>query len=83
MVIHILPNISSLDFTTNATSACIPVSFAIILVVIGAYKIMTAGGSPDNVHTGRNYIMWAMVGLGVALLARSIPAIVQAVLRIS
>ena len=54
-----------------------------ILVVVGAYKIMTAGGNPENVNTGRNYILWAMVGLAVALLAKSIPAIVKAMLKIS
>ena len=58
------------------------VSIAIILVVVGAYKIMTAGGNPENVNVGRQYIMWSMVGLAVALLAKSIPAIVKALLRL-
>ncbi len=58
------------------------VSIAIILVVLGAYKIMTAGGNPENVNVGRQYIMWSMVGLAVALLAKSIPAIVKALLRL-
>jgi len=54
-----------------------------ILVILGAYKIMTAGGAPDNVNTGRSYIIWAMVGLAVALLAKSIPAIIKAILKVS
>jgi hypothetical protein len=54
-----------------------------IMVVFGAYKIVTAGGNAENVNVGRSFIMYAMIGLAVALLAKSIPAIVQAVLNIS
>ena len=75
----------TLDTIYNVTNWVfyIVVSAAIILVVIGAYQIMTAGGNPDNVNTGRRYIMWSMVGLGVALLAKSFPEIAKAILRIS
>ena len=58
------------------------VSIAIILVVLGAYKIMTAAGNSDKINSGRNYILWSMVGLGVALLAKSIPTIVKSLFRL-
>jgi len=48
-----------------------------IMVIIGAFNIVTAGGSPDKVTAGRNYIMYAVIGLVVALFARAIPAIVM------
>ena len=48
-----------------------------IMVIIGAFNIVTAGGSPDKVTAGRNYILYAVIGLVVALFARAIPAIVM------
>jgi len=45
--------------------------------------MMTAAGAPEKVTTGRNYIIWAMVGAIVAALAKAIPAIVKAVLQLS
>ncbi len=47
------------------------------LVVIGAFMIMTAGGDPDNFGKGRKMIMFAAIGLAVALLARAVPALVK------
>jgi len=48
-----------------------------IMVIIGAFTIITAGGSAENVGKGRNYILFAMIGMVVALLAKVIPAIVR------
>jgi len=56
------------------------VVFVIIVVVMvlqGAFNILTAAGSPDKVAAGRNYIMYAALGFGLALLAKAIPAIVK------
>jgi len=53
------------------------VAVAGILVILGAFNIVTAGGSSDKVASGRNYIIYAAVGLAVGLLARAIPAIVR------
>jgi hypothetical protein len=47
--------------------------------IMGALNIITAGGSPEKVTTGRNYIMYAVIGLIVALLAWELPNIVKAV----
>ena len=51
-----------------------------IMVLWGAFTLLTAGGSPEKQNTGRGYIIWAMVGMVVALLAKAIPAIVRAVM---
>ena len=55
--------------------------FAIVgvMIIIGAFTIVTAGGSPDKVTSGRNYILYAVMGLVVALFARAIPALVKAI----
>lgn len=55
-------------------------TIAIFLVLIGAFYLMTAAGNATNVTKGRNFIMYAAIGLLVALLARVIPSIVTALL---
>jgi len=52
-----------------------------IMIVVGAFSIITAGGEPGKVTTGRNYILYALIGMVVALFARAIPAIISALIR--
>jgi len=56
---------------------------AFIFVILGAYNIMSAGGSPEKVQTGRSFIMYAIIGLFFALIARSLPDIAMSFLGIS
>ena len=55
-------------------------SLVVIFVLIGAFNLLTAAGSPEKVKSGRDFIIWAMVGAIVAALAKAIPAIVKAIL---
>jgi len=52
-----------------------------IMIVVGAFSIITAGGDPGKVTTGRNFIMYALIGMVVAFFAKAIPAIVAALIR--
>lgn len=45
---------------------------AVVFVILGGYKFMTAGGSAENIETGKKYIMWALVGLAIVLLAEGL-----------
>ena len=51
-----------------------------LLVIFGGFTIATAGGDSGKVNSGRNYILYAMIGLAVALLSRAIPKIVEALI---
>ena len=51
-----------------------------LLVIWGGFTIATAGGAPDKVGQGRNFILYAMIGLALALLSRAIPALVRALI---
>ncbi len=53
------------------------VAIAILFFLLGAYTLITAAGAPENVARGRNYILYAIVGLAFALLARAVPAIAK------
>jgi len=52
----------------------------VVLIVFAAYNFITSSGDPAKVATGRSLIIWAMIGLAVALLARGIPYLVRVVL---
>jgi len=58
------------------------VAFAAVMVLFGAFTLLTAAGVPEKVTSGRNYIIYAAVGLAVGLLAKAIPAIVKVILGV-
>jgi hypothetical protein len=55
---------------------------AIVFILIGAFNFITAGGSPEKATTGRNYLIYAVVGIMVALLAKAIPTIAKGIVGI-
>jgi hypothetical protein len=50
-------------------------ALAVIFVLYGGFLIIAAGGSDERVLKGRSYIMWALVGFAVAILAKALPMI--------
>ncbi len=62
-------------YTATDWIFAIVLAIAIIFIIWGAFTIMTAGGNSDRVTTGRNYIIYAIVGFIVALMAKAIPGI--------
>jgi len=51
-----------------------------LMIMVGAYHIMTAGANPDNVKTGKNYIIWAAIGLLVGLFSNTIPSFISSLI---
>ncbi|MBZ9569573.1 hypothetical protein KJA16_01455 [Patescibacteria group bacterium] len=51
-----------------------------LFIIVGAFMIVTAGGVPEKVTAGRNYILYAVIGMVVFLFARAIPSIARAIL---
>lgn len=49
---------------------------AIIMVVVAAFKYLTAGGEPEKVKSAGATLLYAAVAIGVALLAKAIPLVV-------
>ena len=70
----------------NAIARIVDVVFVILLIVavllflFGAFTLITAGGSPEKVGQGRNYILFAIIGLAVAFLSRAVIPIAQTLL---
>ena len=50
-------------------------ALAIIFVLYGGFLIIAAGGSEERVLKGRTFIMWALVGFAIAILAKALPKI--------
>ncbi len=55
-------------------------AFGIIFIILGAFTILTAGGSPEKVNTGRSYIIYAVIGLLIGLAARGMPSLAKGII---
>ena len=55
------------------------VILAVGFTLAGAWTILTAGGKAENVTIGKNFILYAAIGLAVAFLARALPGIVRSI----
>ena len=49
----------------------------VIMIIIGAFYLLTAGGSPDKISTGKKIITWAIIGFVVILIAGSIASLIR------
>ncbi len=47
-------------------------ALSVIMIVIGAFKFVTSGGSPEQVKSAKNTILYAVIGLIVALFSYAI-----------
>lgn len=64
------------------TKALLDISIPIvaIMVLVGGFQILTAGGDPEKFKTGRKTIMYAVIGFAVILIANGVVSIVQSLL---
>ena len=52
----------------------------VVLIITGAFMFATAGGNPEKTTTARNFILYAIIGLVVGLIAKAIPTIVRLIM---
>jgi len=53
---------------------------AVIYIILAAYNFITAGGDPAKVQMARSNLMYALIGVAVALLARGLVALVRTII---
>ncbi|MDO8655111.1 MAG: hypothetical protein Q7R48_01645 [bacterium] len=53
------------------------VVFAIIYIILAGFQFVTAGGDPAAVLQARSKLIYASIGIIVALLARAIPTVLR------
>jgi len=51
-----------------------------IFVIMGAFTLVTSAGSSEKVTKGKNYILYAAIGLLVGLLAKAVPAFIRSLI---
>ncbi len=56
------------------------VPVATIIIIYGAFLILTSAGSADKVEQGKKAILYAAIGLGIMLLFRVIMALIASLL---
>jgi hypothetical protein len=58
-------------------------AIAVIFILVGAFMFVTAGGSPEKTMMARNYLIYAAIGIIVALIAKAIPAIAKSIIGLT
>jgi hypothetical protein len=61
----------------------IAMPFSIIMVLVGAFQLMTSAGEPEKVSQGRKTIMYAAIGFAIALIAGGITNIIKSFIGVS
>jgi len=54
---------------------------AVIFIILAGLQFITGGGDPTAISAARTKLVWAAVGVGIALLARGLPAAVENLIR--
>lgn len=56
---------------------------ATLLIIFGAFQILTSAGSSDKVEAGKKTILYTVVGLGIMLLFKVILAVIGQLLGVN
>ncbi len=56
---------------------------ATLMVIIGAYQMLFAGGSPEKFETGKKTILYTVIGYIIILLALGLASVIKDVLGVS
>jgi hypothetical protein len=52
-----------------------------IMILIGAFILVTSAGNPEKVKSGRQIIMWSLIGFAIIMLSKGIIVLVNAFLK--
>jgi len=60
----------------------IAVLLAPLMIIIGAFLLVTSGGSISRVERAKNIITWTLIGFAIILLAKGIITVIKEILEI-
>lgn len=72
--------IDTLDSITNYLFGFLLV-IAAIFIIVAAFMFVTASGDPDKTKTARNFVLYALIGVLVAFLAKGLVMLVSYIVR--
>jgi len=56
---------------------------AVLMILIGAFMLVTGGASPDMVNKGKKTIIYALIGLSIVIISKGILELVRVILGIN
>lgn len=65
----------------NFLATDIAVPLCTIMVLVGAFQLMTSAGDPERESRGRKTILYAAIGFAVALLATGVAQLIQNIIQ--
>ena len=74
--------IAMIDTVSNWAFAVL-LAVAVVYIILSAYKFLTSGGDPGRVGEARMALLYALVGVGVAFIAKGLVYLVRVVLGIA
>jgi len=60
----------------------IAIVIAPLMAIIGAFYLLTAGGDPKKIGTGKNIIIYTLIGLAIVMLARGLLAMIESIIGV-
>jgi len=57
-------------------------AISVILVIYSGYLYITSAGNQKNIETAQKVLIWALVGIGVVLIASAITKIIEDILEV-
>ena len=55
-------------------------AISIIFLVWGAFEFVTGGGNPEQISSAKKRLLYAVIGIGLALLANAVPAVLRSII---
>lgn len=52
-------------------------AISIIYIVIAAFQFVTGGGKPEEMNSARQKLIYAAIGIAIALLAKALPIVIR------
>jgi len=56
-------------------------AIAVLFIVLAAFNFITAAGDPEKIKSARNYVVYALVGVIVAVLAGVLVEVIETTVR--
>ena len=72
--------LATLDNLTNWLFSILLIIAAIAIIVAG-YFFVTAAGDPDKTKTARNFVLYALIGVLVGVVAKGLVVLVRNIVR--
>lgn len=66
-----------ISFIFNVAIVVVP-----LLIIIGAFNLLTAAGDPKKIATGKNIITYTLIGFAIILFAKGLIAMIEEVIGV-